>query len=386
CRDRCRTWVSATGLITRDTPADFAALARQHDLRGALLVLDSSGGAVLGTLALGREIRRLGMTATVGKTQKLAEDGADRGRATLSPRADCESMCAFLLLAGKQRFVPPEAQVLVHEIWLGDRRDDAAAATYSAEDIVVLQRDIGRLAQYTVEMGGSIDLLEIALRIPPWEPMRKLSAADLRRVGLDTRADVLDSGSQAMAVAVSAASPPMPRVSPVAGGWSVSEKSGRSILNRSHPLTLEGDEIGSFDLVFSCAAAPDSYDVAYFEKRRGAGAQPGGDALKRVAIYVGRKSVSLNVVGSQVRPEDRELESVARGVVPADFLELLARDGSRSLTVKTAASNDVETAIRIGNTGAAQNLPRLAASCREQSAAHAELQPAQAVEAAGQPK
>ncbi|MEX0752990.1 MAG: hypothetical protein WD073_08705, partial [Xanthobacteraceae bacterium] len=100
CRDRCRTWVSATGLITRDTPADFAALARQHDLRGALLVLDSSGGAVLGTLALGREIRRLGMTATVGKTQKLAEDGADRGRATLSPRADCESMCAFVLLAG----------------------------------------------------------------------------------------------------------------------------------------------------------------------------------------------------------------------------------------------------------------------------------------------
>ena len=43
---------------------------------------------------------------------------------------------------------------MVHQIWLGDRRDDPTAANYSAEDLVVVQRDIGRLAQYTVEMGG----------------------------------------------------------------------------------------------------------------------------------------------------------------------------------------------------------------------------------------
>ena len=73
----------------------------------------------------------------------------------VSPRADCKSMCAFVLLGGVQRTVPPEARVMVHQIWLGDRRDDPTAATYSAEDLVLVQRDIGRLAQFTDgEMGS----------------------------------------------------------------------------------------------------------------------------------------------------------------------------------------------------------------------------------------
>jgi hypothetical protein len=49
--------------------------------------------------------------------------------------------------------------VLVHQIWLGDRREDALATSYSAEDLVVVQRDIGSIVQYTVEMGGDIELV-----------------------------------------------------------------------------------------------------------------------------------------------------------------------------------------------------------------------------------
>jgi hypothetical protein len=105
--------------------------------------------------------------------------------ASIVPRADCESMCAFVLLAGAKRVVPPEARVRVHQIWLGDRRDDAAAASYSAEDLVLVQRDIGKLAQYTIEMGGSVELLELSLRIPPWEPMRVLTRDEMRRMNLD---------------------------------------------------------------------------------------------------------------------------------------------------------------------------------------------------------
>jgi len=391
CGDRCRTWISAAGTITRDTPADFAAFAGDRDLHGATLVLDSSGGSVLGTLTLGRTIRRLGMATTVGKTNRLTTDGPDAGRATLSARADCESMCVFLLLAGKQRFVPLEAQVLVHEIWLGDRREDAAAATYSAEDIVVVQRDIGRLAQYTVEMGGSIDLLETALRIPPWEPMRKLSLTELRRMGLDTVAGLPDAGSQPMTV--SAASPVMPRAPATERGWAVSEKGGQSTLSRRHPLTLEGDEIGSFDVAFACADTPDNYDVTYIERRRGTDARPFAEALKQVTISVGRRSAPLKIVTSEVRAKQADLDSVARGAVPAALVEALTRDGNHSLTVTTATTNDVQTVIRVGNTGAAQNLPRLAANCSQQSApradAHADLLPEKAAEAAsvvGRPK
>ena len=106
-------------------------------------------------------------------------------------------MCAFVLLAGVERHVPAEARVLVHQIWLGDRRDDPTAAHYSAEDLVLVQRDIGRLAQYTVEMGGAIDLLEIALKIPPWEPMRLLSREELRGMKIITGGDTPEVNSGA---------------------------------------------------------------------------------------------------------------------------------------------------------------------------------------------
>ena len=385
CAVHCRIWVSAVGMITRDTPADFIAFAKDLDLHGATLALDSSGGSVLGTLTLGRAIRSLDMITTVGKTTRLPVEGSDEALATLSPQADCESMCVFLLLAGKQRIVPPEAQVLVHEIWLGDRRDDAAAATYSAEDIVLVQRDIGRLAQYTVEMGGSIDLLETALRIPPWEPMRKLSSAELRRMGLDTAAGLPDAAGP-KAITVSAASPVMPRATATERGWTIKENSDRPALSRRHPLTLEGDEIGNFEVAFGCADTPDSYGVTYFERRQNTDARPSPDALKQVTISVGRRLVPLTIVTSELQTKQAGLDSVARGVVPAELLDSLAWDSSRSLTVVVATTNDVQTAIRVGNTGAAQNLPRLAASCREQATpradAHAELAPAKAAEAA----
>src|SRR4029077_21297062 len=93
-------------------------------------------------------------------------DNGDR-RALLSPNGNCESMCAFLLLAGTRRYVPPEARVLVHQIWLGKKRKQALESNYSAEELNIVQRDIGRLVQYTIEMGGSGELLETALRVTP---------------------------------------------------------------------------------------------------------------------------------------------------------------------------------------------------------------------------
>lgn len=382
CADRCRTWVSAIGTITRETPSDFEAFARDHDLHDAMLVLDSSGGSVVGSLALGRSIRRLAMTTTVGQTTALPASGSDEPRATLSPRADCESMCAFLLLAGTKRFVPPEAHVLVHEIWLGDRREDATASSYSAEDLALVQRDIGRLAQYTVEMGGSIDLLEAALQIPPWEPMRRLSENELRRMGLNMVAGLPDRGSQAVAVSPARATKVERAPTNTERGWGVVEKAGVTTLARQHPLTLAGDEIGSFDLIIACTNKPDSYDVTYVEKRNGVSARPAPEPLKQVAISIGRKSVPLEIVTSKAQPKRPELDSVARGIVPESFVRALAGEGSRSLTVATATTNDVETVIRMGNTGVAQNFPRLAASCSGKVASrhdtHAEMLPTKA--------
>jgi hypothetical protein len=106
-------------------------------------------------------------------------------------------MCVFVLLSGKTRYVPERAHVRVHQIWMGDRADDARAASYTAEDLMIVERDIGRLAKYTFEMGGSGDLLHLALSIPPWEALHELSPAELHSANLmttDRVADVLPGG------------------------------------------------------------------------------------------------------------------------------------------------------------------------------------------------
>jgi hypothetical protein len=186
CSGDCRIWVTAVGAITEDTAREFEQFAKRDDVRGATLVLDSEGGSVHGALALGRAIRRFEMTTTVGKVEAPSAREDAGARAMLSPKANCESMCAFVLLGGVRRYVPPEAQVLVHQIWLGSKSKRALESTYSAEELDLVQRDIGRLARYTVEMDGGIELLETALRVPPWQPMHVLSDSELRRMRLST--------------------------------------------------------------------------------------------------------------------------------------------------------------------------------------------------------
>ena len=364
CKPNCRTWVSATGAITADTPREFEAFAKTRNLRGAKLVLDSDGGSVLGALALGRAVRKLGMVTTVGKTVDLPVAANGEKRAKIAPNAYCELMCAFVLLAGIERHVPAEARVLVHQIWLGDRRDDPTAANYSAEDLVLVQRDIGRLAQYTVEMGGAIDLLEVALKIPPWEPMRLLSRDELRGMKIVTTTDAVEvSSGNATAT------------SPLANGsrasiqersWVMLENAGRMLLTRKHPLTVEGEEIGFFDLTFACGEAGKDVTVTYFEQRRGA-AERKPETLTDVEISMAGKSVSLKVMSSQPGSRSAEFDSVARGRMPVDLFKTFADPRSRSLLIETN-SDDRATAIRLGNAGMARGFQQLAANCTAQPA------------------
>jgi hypothetical protein len=254
--------------------------------------------------------------------------------------------------------------VLVHQIWLGDRRDDATAAGYSAEDIMVIQRDIGRLVQYTAEMGGGADLIETALRIPPWERLRPLSAEELIRVKLDTGDGLFEPAPSEPPASSSASTIATMNIAAITDrGWSVLEKSGRPMLARRHPLTVEGEEIGSFDLIFACSGNANTYTATYTETRKRPGSKRTPLALKDVAISVGRESAVLRIVASESTTKPPELVSSARGIVSAAFMKGLADWGSRSLTIETATSNNQETAIRVGNTGLAQHFAKFAAAC-----------------------
>jgi hypothetical protein len=190
CEPNCHGWVSAVGVVTSDSPKDFDDFARRRDLAGATVVLDSSGGSVNDSIALGRRFRDLGMLTTVGIT--MLNHGAQGDRGSVAPEAYCESMCVFLLLSGKTRYVPEQAHVRVHQIWMGDRADDARAASYTAQDLTIVERDIGRLAKYTFDMGGAGDLLSLALSVAPWEELHELTPAELQLTNLVTTARIAD--------------------------------------------------------------------------------------------------------------------------------------------------------------------------------------------------
>ncbi len=203
CEPKCRGWISAVGIITADTPKDFEEFSRGRQLGGATVVLDSSGGSVNDAIALGRRFRSLGLLTTVGIS--VQNRGGQSARPAVASEAYCESMCVFVLLAGKKRYVPETAHVRVHQIWMGDRADDAKAASYSAQDLMIVERDIGRLAKYTFDMGGAGDLLSLALSVPPWEDLHELDAGELKLTNIvttDLVADVLphvDVSAPAMA-------------------------------------------------------------------------------------------------------------------------------------------------------------------------------------------
>jgi hypothetical protein len=369
CTDKCRLFISAAGAITADTPNAFRKFANGRNLQGATIVLDSDGGSVLGAIALGRDIRALKLNTTVGELADTTPAKSGMMRAKFSSHADCESMCAFVLLAGIQRAVAPDARVMVHQIWLGDRRDDPTAGSYSAEDLVLVQRDIGRLAKYTVDMGGTGDLLEVALRIPPWEPMHALTRAELRNMGFE-------SADPPPAEVPVASLSSVKYVTATSGtqtgaldehGWSMVDRGGASMLGRRHPLTVEGDEIGSFDLVLACAA-DDGYLVTYSEERR---ADADASPLTDVTIRIGGQTTALKVVSSQVKDKTGLLVSVAAGLVPKSLLRSFTSAGGRSMMIGTANAK-THSAIRVGNSGAQRNMPLLASQCHK-TAQRAEL-------------
>jgi hypothetical protein len=371
CTAKCRPLISATGMITADTPRQFNAFIRDNGVpasKGAVpaatVVLESDGGSVLGALELGRAIRRLGFATMVGRVvERRGKSGARY--AEVVARADCQSMCTFVLLGGVQREVPLDARVLVHQIWLGDRRDDAVAANYTAEDLMVVQRDIGSIMQYTVEMGGDVELIALSLKAPPWEPMRALTREELRR----THLDLANSGEAAAAAsAVQTAAGPAPVDDDAerpadAHGWITVTRDGQTALARSHPLTHDGERIGSFDLYLACGATPQTFTLTYRETRTGSaeGSLPHG--LTQVAVMIEDHIQPLRIGSSERRARRGQLESLANAVLPAQLVHVLAGDSPASLTLETESNGSPRTVTRVGNAGFGRNFPELEKTC-----------------------
>ncbi len=365
CVDRCRQLIVASGMITADTPRQFATFVNENSLQNtqSVVVLESDGGSVLGALDFGRAIRRFGFGTTVGRVvERRAKSGAAFGE--VNTRADCQSMCTFVLLGGVERDVPRDARVLVHQIWLGDRRDDTVAASYTAEDLEVVQRDIGSIMQYTVEMGGDIELVALSLKVPPWEPMRALSRDELRRTRLIHAGETAES-----TIVKTAAGPASGEDSQFADingrGWVTITQGGQLAIARTHPLTFEGERLGSFDIYIACGSAADTYALTYREIRSGSSERGLPRALTQVALTMDDQVQSLKVGSSERKARRGEIESIARTVLPARLVRTLAGDNPASFTLETESSGNPRTVTRVGNAGFGRSFKELDRSCRE---------------------
>ena len=191
--------------------------------------------------------------------------------------------------------------------------------------------------------------------------MRLLSREELRTMKVETTsgdAPEVNSGTAATSAALSNGA----RAPVNAHGWAMMTIDGRSALGRSHPLTVEGDEIGTFDLAFTCGEPGRDYIVTYTEQRRGGDSDQAPPSLDEVAISFAGKPLQLKVVASRPRDKASERNSIASGRISVDALKAFSDPGNRSMMVETA-SEDAVTAIRVGNAGLGKILPTLAASC-----------------------
>ncbi len=117
-----------------------------------------------------------------------------------------------------------------------------------------------------------------------------------------------------------AATPPVPRVTDGVSAtaiserrWAVVDHAGVAALARRQPLTVEGEDIGSFDLMLACGAGTDSYDVSYVERRHDGDRRPLPAELTSITVRVGAGAATLKVVSSERRNEPDELVTFASG-------------------------------------------------------------------------
>ena len=258
---------------------------------------------------------------------------------------------------GAKRQVPAEARILVHQIWPGTKRYDASAETYTAEEMVRIQRDVGRIARYTVEMGADIELFELAMRIPPWERLRALSPGELRRMKLETIELMAEAPTSGATTTEQPAR--MPVATAPERGWTLVENAKERMVTRYHPLTSEGDEIGEFELRLACAQGQPGFALAYSETRNSD--LPGG-RLQDVSIFLDGERTTLKV-SSSVSKASGEMTSEAIGVLSAKVLEKLRKDPATAMVVGTRTSENVRTSIRVGGSGFAKAFPQLASRC-----------------------
>jgi hypothetical protein len=158
CGAHCAMAIAADGDITDSTAGEFLDFirsnSRSRDLHSVVLI-NSPGGKVVGSMDLGRVFRKIGALTIVAR----AFDASD-GVAHIA-QGRCFSACVYALMGGRKRIVPDRSLVGIHRMFAMEGSVDPAGGR-----LMERRFDDGNmrnvLARYSSEMGVSRELINKA--------------------------------------------------------------------------------------------------------------------------------------------------------------------------------------------------------------------------------
>jgi hypothetical protein len=222
CDAACTHWIAAQGMIDAAAVAQFKAVLKTLGNRKLPILLNSDGGSVDDSLAIGRLIRAKGLdvaiAATVFKPCPANDLGCRQpakrtlpGVATMT-RARCASACAFILAGGVNRYVGPHAVVGVHQFrsfhttaqvlrryriftrptWSGPqevRRELISEKRVNVKTVETRTPDsaYADVSRYFAEMGITPAIMPM-VKATPSTTMRWLTRAELTSTRMETHA------------------------------------------------------------------------------------------------------------------------------------------------------------------------------------------------------
>ena len=317
CGPSCDSWIAAEGLIDERAAARLRRVLDTVGSRKLPVFFYSPGGDTAQGLAIGRMLRKRGLSAGVAVTvpegcmrthevddcRALMRRAPQAEAALLLDGASCNSSCAYAILGAVKREIAPTALLGVHSGY--SYLSFASPQTTQRQRAQAIERGRQRVARevqrYLAEMAIDRELFRLASETK-FESLHVLTRAELFDLGIDRR-EVADSG------------------------WHVSDLSASSLGNSMLTTLVEKENGGpatdfrQMALAISCAAAqPGNYKVTTI-----ALVPDAASAASQTDIHLASDAVDLRLpaAGSARRTGNGKTYEVRQGQWPRPMIETL---------------------------------------------------------------
>lgn len=170
CGQSCPKAITAEGEINGNTAEQFVQFLAGHIRdRGlhAMVLMNSPGGSVEGSIKLGLVMRRFHIATIIARAEPLGPQGPDQ---LVSGR--CYSACVYAFMGGSKRVLPPGSIAGIHRAYMpGVGPDPVGHAIPRAHHgpRASINPDVASIAiaRYSRLMGISLNLLRTADRVSP---------------------------------------------------------------------------------------------------------------------------------------------------------------------------------------------------------------------------